>query len=162
LKECERLPWMIRRPPGQPSKQPWRAWWWVGAPRATVSTLTTSHIRRRLQSVSDALTREAMLFCDASGKEARHPLSKAPPESQHVAAPARHPVRNAIISLATAGSLAATVYAIPGLFPALHVSFSGTFLLSGLLVLYLAVLLFGFVPLLIWLRSIQCKRALFW
>ena len=120
------------------------------------------HITRGLRLAGDALMREAMLNCGDAEKKTREALSEKAQQCQQLAATAHHPARIAIASLMAVGSFALAVYAIPGLFPAVHVHLSRPILQSGLQYLYLASLLFGSVPLLIALRSIRCKRALFW
>lgn len=158
LKQSDRLPVLVRCPPGSAPNLPWQRWWWIGAPRTIVAALTTSHITRRLHLVSDALTREAMLACGDGQQDRRTALSIASQECRNLASTAHHPIKLAVASLAGIGSVALAYYSF--LFSSLHVQLSRFAMVVILGALYTFSVFFGFVPILIALRSIRCTRVM--
>jgi hypothetical protein len=159
LKQADCLPLLVRCTPGRAKDDPWKPWWWIGAFRPIVGALTMSHITKRLRLISDGLTREAMLISSEDQKDRRDSLKTVSQECQYLAATAHHRIKLAVASLVGLGPVALAYYT--ALFPSPHVHTNRIVIVALVGAIYTLSIFFGFAPLLIWLRSIRYKRALF-
>ena len=109
VSEVDRLPFIVRRPPGQ---QVQSNWWWLGAPRVVVRSLVTLHIRRRLQILSNALTRAGVLVGVVDYDTTRSELYAASERCRALAATLPRPIWRAvaIFLVATALPVSLTIY----------------------------------------------------
>jgi hypothetical protein len=145
------LPVVIRRPPGAQTE-----WWgWFGALRPTVKTLITLHLRRRLDELSSALLREALLC--KPGSQSRRLLAQTSEECRTFARTL--PRHNLFALLAT---IAATIMTIVSPFLLLpHIPVSALVLNKLMLLVLAGVLVFSAAPIYMFYQSIRYKRALF-
>jgi hypothetical protein len=148
LGESKNLPPIIRCPPGQGN-----SWWWLGVPRPLVESLVTRHLRRRLRSLRGALTCRALQSDVDDGGTHRRALREASQECQELADSLPRSASLALlVPVITIGfPIYATFFATP------HINITIGFLIG----LYLAWLFIGVVTIMIFYRSIRCKRALF-
>jgi hypothetical protein len=145
------LPTVIHRPP-----EPGANWWRIGALRPVVETLVTVHLRRRLAVLGSALLRAALVCDDDPASPSRRELAEA--SSECLALAGTLPRRGWLAVLVTA---IATALSIVGPFlPLPHIPFSPHAISQHVVQLLFSVLVFGIAPLLVYFRSVQCKRAL--
>jgi hypothetical protein len=154
LSQVDALPSITRRSPGRREDS---SWWWLGAPRPVVRSLVAAHVRRRLRTLAAALTRAAVLGeLDDSGGS-RRTLNEASQECRAlVDTLPRRAWPTVVVTLITT---ALTIYT--AFFTTPHINVNGTSvdLVAGSI--FSISLILGATPVLIFFRSIQCKRTLF-
>ena len=149
ISQLNDLPFIIRCHPSQSDS----SWWWLGAWRPLVESLVVGHLRRRLRALSNALTCAAVLTDVDDGGAFRRALHEASQECRELAGTFRRSTWLAL--LATVITFLLPVYATFFATPHIHVTVA---LVIGF---YLACLYVGGVSLIVFYRSILCKRALF-
>jgi hypothetical protein len=156
ISDVERLPFIVRRPPGQRSQS---RWWWLGAPRVVVRSLVTSHVRRRLQTLGSALTRAGALVGVVYYDTTRSELYAASQECRALAATLPRSIWRAVtvFLIVTALPASLTIYTAFIEAAPIHVKFT---IAPGLL-LAIAILVIIPTPFL-FTRSVGCKRVMFY
>jgi hypothetical protein len=147
-----KLPIVMRQPPGVGIN-----WWIIGALRPVVKSLLTIHLRRRLMALASALLWAASLCDDEPNHQSRRSLVEASNECRAFAETL--PRRSLLAVLVTVAATSITIIGPFLLLP--HIQFSGQVLGQYALPVLIGVLIFGVAPMLIFFRSVQCKRALF-
>ena len=154
ISQVDALPFLTRRSPGQREDS---SWWWFGAPRPAVRSLVAAHVRRRLRMLAGALTRAAVLTKFDDNGPSRRTLNETSQECRALAdtLPRRAWPAAVVTLIATVLTIYTAFFATP------HINVSGTSvnLIAGSL-FYIALIL-GATPVLVFSRSVQCKRALF-
>jgi hypothetical protein len=145
------LPLVIRRRPG-----PDRMWWKLGAPRMLVQVLLVMHQRRRLRAVASALVRAAVLSDARDGGRSRRRLVEASQECQALAGVL--PRRGWLPVLATVGTVGLTL--VGPLLPLARVSLLGHVITQHAVQIIVFSFVVGVLPLVVFFRSVRCKRAL--
>ena len=146
--QVEALPFMTRRPPGRGEDS---SWWWFGAPRPVVRSLMAAHVRRRLRALAGALTRAAVLADNGASRRALHETSQ---ECRALAdtLPRRSWPAVVITLVTTILTIYTAFFATP------HITFRFASIAGS--VVFISFIL-GATPVLMFFRSIYCKRALF-
>ena len=151
MSQAHALPFLVRVPPTR-----WESyWWWIGAPRPVIESFATAHIRSRLRALGDSHTQAAVLTELPDGDALRRTLRAAAQECQELAGTLRRPAWPAL--LASLVGFCVPLYValfpppIPWRRPGIAVS----------LAISLALFAVAAVPLVIFFRSMLCKRALF-
>jgi hypothetical protein len=161
LAEIDRLPFMVRRQPGQ---QPASRWWRLGAPRPVLRALVTVHIRRRLQVLGNALARAGALNGVVHYNTTRSALFAASEECKALAATLPRSAWRTITAflVATALPVGLTIYTTFVQTAPIHIKFAipqGPALLLEDLIFLLALVLPPAAALM-FTRSLRCKRIM--
>lgn len=155
--DLDHLPFMVRRQPGRQAKSKWWGWWF-GAPRFVVRSLVVVHVRRRLRTLSNGLTRASMLTSVIHYGTSRTALSTAAEECRALAATLPRSTWRTVTAFMITVALPTglTIYTAFVRAPPINVKW--TVLHSTSLLIAMAIALtapFAFN------RSLWCKRVMF-
>jgi hypothetical protein len=154
LSQVDALPFMTRRSPGRREDS---SWWWFGAPRPVVRSLVAAHVRRRLRTLAGALTRAAVLGELYDSGASRRTLNQTSQECRALADTLPRRAWPAVV--VTLITTVLTIYT--AFFTTPHFNVNGTSVDLAAGSVFFISLILGATPVLMFFRSVQCKRVLF-
>lgn len=157
MMDVDQLPFMVRRPPSRQDKSKWWTWWF-GAPRFVVRGFVVGHVRRRLRTLGNQLTRASMVTEIVYSGTSRTALGAAGDECRTLAATLPRSTWRTVAAflLTVALPTALTIYTAFIQAPPIDLKFS----VPHDVFLFIAVAITITVPF-TFNRSVWCKQVMF-